>query len=159
LVLAAVGLAACSSVKSTSSAPPPVSLSGRVNNHGTKDASTVKSLEIEQDNFYFDPTFVKAAPGTSMTVTLSNEGKVQHTFTIDALHVDQVVDPGRKKTVTVTLPSSETVNFYCRFHRSIGMQGAFYFGAGGATGGSTPSGGSTPPGGSTPAPTSSGSGY
>ena len=35
------------------------------------------------------------------------------------------VPPGAE--VSVTLPSSGNVVFYCRFHQAAGMQGAFYF--------------------------------
>jgi plastocyanin len=114
-------------------ASPPVTLSGTVNNHGTKDLAgggMHATLSLEQDNFYFNPTFIKAAPGASFTVTLKNEGKVPHNFTIDSLHVDQTLQPDETKTVTFTLPSSGTVPFYCKFHKSSGMQGAFFFTAG-----------------------------
>jgi len=63
-------------------------------------------------------------------VSLKNEGNTQHTFTIDALGVDQTLDPDQKATVTVTLPASGATNFYCRFHgptaTNQGMQGAFF---------------------------------
>ncbi|MCA1833275.1 MAG: cupredoxin domain-containing protein [Actinomycetota bacterium] len=110
--------------------PAPVTLTGSVNNHGIKDvtdqAATV-SIEIEQDDNYFEPTFIKAAPGASVSVELMNEGGTSHTFTIDSLHVDKTLAPDSKQTVTFNLPSSGVVNFYCKFHKSSGMQGAFYF--------------------------------
>jgi len=136
-------------VSAVPAASPPVTLSGTVNNHGTKDIAMDTKVSLEQDNFYFDPTFIKAEPGAALTVTLKNDGKVAHTFTIDSLHVDQTLQPDQTKTVTFTLPSSGTVPFYCKFHRSMGMQGAFFFTAGAVA----PTG--------TPAPTSSGysSGY
>ena len=133
VVLAIVSIVAAgcgsSGKKSSSSTTPatPVRLSGDVNNKGTKTLSGT-SLEIEQDDFYFKPTFVKATPGTTVTVELHNEGKATHTFTIDSLNVDEELQPGAAKTVQVKLPSSGTVNYYCRFHRSSGMQGAFFFG-------------------------------
>jgi plastocyanin len=61
-------------------------------------------------------------------VTLKNTSKVEHNFSIDSLHVDKDVDAGKTETVTVTLPSSTSrVAFYCKYHKSLGMQGAFYF--------------------------------
>ena len=120
----------------------PVTLSGTVNNHGTKDIAMATTLELEQDNFYFNPTFVKAEPGAKLTVMLKNEGKVPHNFTIDSLHVNETLQPDTKKTVTITLPSSGTVPFYCSFHKSQGMQGAIFFTAGGSAPASTSSGSS-----------------
>jgi plastocyanin len=108
---------------------PPVSLQGKVTNKGEK---TVKSgkISVEADDFYFKSTFLKAKPGTTVKVSLKNEGNTQHTFTIDGLGVDQTLDPDQKATVTVTLPASGATNFYCRFHgpqaTNQGMQGAFF---------------------------------
>jgi plastocyanin len=123
---------------------PPVTLTGAVNNHGTKTASG--TVEMEQDNFYFEPSFLKAAPGTTVKVELRNEGSVPHTFTIDALHIDQTVEPGKSASVSVDVPSGNATRFYCRFHESRGMQGAVFTATGQSVGVST--GGSAPPGGS-----------
>jgi plastocyanin len=108
---------------------PPVTLQGKVTNKGT---ATVKKgkVSVEADDFYFKSTFLKAKPGTTVTVSLKNEGQTQHTFTIDALGIDQTLNPDQKATLTVTLPASGATNFYCRFHgpqaTNQGMQGAFF---------------------------------
>ena len=134
VVLAIVSIVAAgcgsSGKKSSSSTTPatPVRLSGDVNNKGTKTLSGT-SLEIEQDDFYFKPTFVKATAGATVRVELHNEGKTSYTFTIDSLKIDEELSPDTTKTVEVKLPSSGTVSYYCRFHRSQGMQGAFFFSA------------------------------
>jgi len=111
----------------------PVSLSGRVNNHGTKDVSQAKSakLDVELDNFYISPTFVKVQPGEKLTIKLENEGNVPHTFTSDGLAVDKQLSAGKSGTVKVTVPTSGKVfEFYCQFHKSSGMQGALFTTAG-----------------------------
>jgi plastocyanin len=108
---------------------PPVSLQGKVTNKGVKTVKKGK-ISVEADDFYFKSTFLKAKPGTTVTVSLKNEGKTQHTFTIDALGIDQTLNPDQKATLTVTLPASGATNFYCRFHgpqaTNQGMQGAFF---------------------------------
>jgi plastocyanin len=103
---------------------PPVQLEGKVNNKGT---GTIKNgkVELEQDNYYFQKTFLKGTPG-SITVELENEGNTQHSFTIDDQNIDKVVQPGKKATVTVTLAAGQPVTFYCKFHQGLGMQGAFF---------------------------------
>jgi plastocyanin len=98
-------------------------LSGTVNDKGTKTVSG-SSLELEADDFYFKPTFVDAKPGTKLSIEIENEGKNTHTFTIDSANVDQEIAPGKKAEVSVTVPASGNLNFYCRFHRGSGMQGA-----------------------------------
>jgi len=132
---------------------PPVKLQRKVTNKGT---ATVKKgkVTVEADDFYFKSTFVKAKPGTTVTVSLKNEGKTQHTFTIDALGIDQTLNPDQKATVTVTLPASGATNFYCRFHgpqgTNQGMQGAFFSKNGDTV---STSGGASAPAGSAPTAT------
>src|SRR5262245_23736284 len=113
---------------------PPVTLEGKVNNKGTKAVKKGK-ISIEEDDFYFNPTFEKAKLGSKVTVRLKNEGKTQHTFTIPSLGVDTVLDPDKKATVDVTLPTDGALAFFCRFHgpttssptaSNQGMQGAFF---------------------------------
>jgi plastocyanin len=109
----------------------PVSVSGKVNVKGKKDISGKTATSIEQDDYYFEPTFLKVSPGEKVTVELKNEGDTTHTFTSDSLNVDQQVAAGKSKKVTVTIPSSGSAfQFHCDFHESMGMQGAFYTKAG-----------------------------
>lgn len=118
----------------------PVELSGTVNDHGKTDLSgkgDEAELELEQDDFYFGPTFVKAKSGQKIEVEIENEGKATHTFTIDELSIDETLKPGEKKAVDVTIPKGGTFVYYCRFHRGRGMQGAFYTTAGGSSSPST----------------------
>ena len=107
----------------------PVTLDGKVNAKGTKDISSksAASLEVEADDFYFEPTFVKVKPGEKVTITLKNEGTSTHTFTSDVLNLDQQLTAGKSKKFTVTVPSSGTAfQFHCDFHEAMGMQGAFF---------------------------------
>lgn len=137
-----LGLTACGSSSSSSGsdksttttkaeAQAPVSLSGKVTNKGTKDISTkgaTTSLELEAYDFYFEPTFIKVAPGQKISVELKNAGSVAHTFTAPSLGIDQEVQAGAKITVEVTVPTSGNAAFYCRFHKDSGMQGAMFVG-------------------------------
>jgi plastocyanin len=112
----------------SSGSSTPVKLSGDTTNKGTKDL-TGSAIEIEADDFYFSPTFIKGGtPGATVTVTLKNEGTNPHTFTSAALGVDKQVAAGASDTVQVTLPQSGATEFHCKFHQqSNGMQGAFFF--------------------------------
>jgi plastocyanin len=105
----------------------PVKLEGKVNNKGTGTLKNGK-VGIEADNFYFEKTFLKGSAG-DVTVEIKNEGNVPHSFTIDDQDIDEVIQPGKRAKVTVTLTAGEPANFYCKFHVSSGMQGALYTGA------------------------------
>ena len=92
------------------------------NNHGTKQVSG--TAEVELDDFYFNPTVLKGKPGSKVTLTFKNEGKVKHNFDLDAQKIDQDIDPGKSATVTVTIPQSGQVSFFCKYHKGMGMAGA-----------------------------------
>ena len=122
LALAATPASGVVSAKSN----PPVKLKGRVDNQGIGTA-TGGMIEIDQLDNAFSPTFVQIPAGTtSLTVTLKNLGHDRHTFTVPALKIDQVVGPGKSATVTVSVPGPGAIAFSCRFHKSKGMQGAFF---------------------------------
>ena len=127
------GSTATSAGSSSSAAVAPVSLPGTVNEAATGDA-TGGSLEVELDDFYFGPSFIKATPGETITLHLKNEGKTDHTFTSTALNVDEQLAPDQTKDVTVTMPAAGATQFHCKFHEGKGMQGAFFFKAGDAVG-------------------------
>ena len=112
------------------SEPASLTIDGQTaNDHGAKDVSGDRSVEVELDNddsgFYISPTVIRASPGQSITVELKNEGSVNHTFTIDSAGVNTELRPDASGEVDVTLPSSGNLVFYCRFHRSQGMIGEF----------------------------------
>jgi plastocyanin len=122
-VAGALLLGACGSSSKSSAASAPVKLSGTVNNKGTKVVSGT-SVSVALADFAFTPTYIEAKPGTKLTVQLKNTGTTTHTFTIASPATDKSLVPGSSGTVTVTVPQSGSLNFYCRFHRGIGMQGA-----------------------------------
>ena len=139
LSAAVVLLAGCSSSTSTSSpaagGSSSASSSGggtitigsdQANDHGTEDVSGMSSFELEADNddgFYFKPTVLTGSANQSLTLEIKNEGTAEHNFTIGSLGVNVNIQPGQSQEVTVKFPGSGTVEFYCSFHRSLGMAG------------------------------------
>jgi len=133
LVATACAKSATTGAPSASSSPSgsgPVALSGQVNNKGAVDltakGSSIK-LTLEADSFYFKPTFIKATPGATVNIEVENESGIEHNFSIDGMNVDKDIEAGKKVELTFTLTNSGAVNFFCKYHRSSGMQGAFYF--------------------------------
>jgi plastocyanin len=157
--VAALALAACSgtsdSVETGSpvddSGSLPVPLTGQVANHGEEQITgSAPELELELDDSYFAPTFVRTEPGAVVKVELVNEGTKVHTFTIDDRTVDVSVEPGATATVDVTVPDSGRLHFFCQIHSGAGMQGSFIADGGSAPATSVPASPST-----TSAPTTS----
>jgi len=156
VMILTLGLAACGSDDSSNSsdttakadtdsgtAGAPVQLSGKVTDKGTKDATGASKLEVEADDFYFKPTFIKATPGQKLTLELKNEGSATHTFTSTELSVDKELKPDETATVEITVPSADAVAFFCRFHQGSGMQGAVFTKEGASAGGASGSSATT----------------
>jgi uncharacterized cupredoxin-like copper-binding protein len=73
----------------------------------------------------FEPKEFTIAADTDVTVTITNDGALQHDFTIDELDVaSDLFDGGSSGTVTINAPAG-TYEFYCSVpgHKEAGMIG------------------------------------
>jgi plastocyanin len=91
--------------------------------HGTEDVGGASEVELEADDFYFEPTVLTGEAGQEVTLTITNEGDAPHNFSITDQDIDENLDPGDETEVTVTFPDSGTVVFFCSFHQGNGMLG------------------------------------
>lgn len=80
------------------------------------DAGPSDGASIAIVDFSFEPDVLSVAPGT-LTITVSNEDSVSHTFTLDDGRLDQAVS--RQSSVDVELEVTETVTYHCEIHRSM----------------------------------------
>jgi plastocyanin len=133
---AAVALAACGSSNSTKTSASTTSSSSSGGGYGggySKSSSTsAKSASSSAasgsstvtlgDNF-FQPKTITGKAGATVKLTLKNTGAAEHTFTIDSQHVNTVLTAGKSATVSVKIPASGSVQFYCQFHKALGMVG------------------------------------
>jgi plastocyanin len=92
-------------------------------NHGTKEVKGQGELDLEADNYYFEPTFLRGTPGQKLKVEIENESGTLHNFSIPEQKLDMDIPPKKKVVVEVTFPSSGVVRFYCKFHSELGMEG------------------------------------
>jgi plastocyanin len=138
LALGTLVLGACAKGEDTTIATSPTakgrpslsSAPSKESNHGQKNFTSKDfTAELELDNdgsdYYFKPTVFKGPGGGTATLELQNEGDVEHNFSIDGLHIDQDLEKGAKKTVTVQLGDATRVDFYCKYHKALGMRGHF----------------------------------
>ena len=106
------------------------------------DGRAAGTVSVELGDYYFDPTEFTAAPGETLTLKLANEGKAEHTFTVDSLQIDKLLKPGDEATVEITPAQAGALTYRCRFHGdSSNMTGTLTVGQGGAAG----AGGSSTP--------------
>src|SRR5215216_7847913 len=50
--------------------------------HETKDVSGESEVEVEADDYYFEPTILEGKPGQKLTIEIENEGEAEHNLTI-----------------------------------------------------------------------------
>lgn len=98
------------------------------NDHGSADVAGESRVELEADDFYFEPTVLSGEAGQTLTVEVVNEGDATHTFTLEDQGVDVELDPGQSGEAEVTFPDSGALVFICRFHSGQGMRGALSVG-------------------------------
>jgi plastocyanin len=98
------------------------------NDHGSADVAGDSQVELEADDFYFEPTVLSGEAGQTLTVEVMNEGDATHTFTLEEQGVDLQLAPGESGEAEVTFPDSGALVFICRFHSGQGMRGGLSVG-------------------------------
>ena len=105
---------------------PPGDWKGRFTK--AQDARGEKKVTIDivalGDKPAFSPSILTGSPGQVLRVTVyqtdDHSADFQHNFSIDALNISEDIKkgPGHSVTVTVTLPESGSLGFYCSYHVS-----------------------------------------
>jgi nitrosocyanin len=100
---------------------------GSSNSSATTEGTTATSaasnaggatLNLTTKDFAFDPTTLSATAGKAVTVTIKNNGQVEHNFSISSLNVDKDIEKGETQTVTFTPSQSGKVEFFCKYHKA-----------------------------------------
>src|SRR5262249_12471065 len=86
--------------------------------HGTKDVRNLSRLELEADDYYFSPTFLRGKPGQKLTLVVASEASTLHNISISSLGIDRASP--RRGTVQF--------EFTCTCHGSLGMNGQLLIG-------------------------------
>lgn len=73
-------------------------------NHGTKDVRNLSKLELEADDYYFSPTFLRGRPGQKLALFVEREASTLHNISISSLGIDQDIPPKGKVQFEVTFP-------------------------------------------------------
>ena len=111
--------------------PESLQLSGPFNEHGSAHLDRENDLlGITLDDYFFAPTHVEILAsdlGRELEVTLLNEGDERHTFTLDELGIDEVLEPGSERTIRMTIENVVPAVYECRFHGEQGMRGALSY--------------------------------
>ncbi|NHC42484.1 cupredoxin domain-containing protein [Bacillus sp. MM2020_1] len=90
---------------------------------GVVPQSIESTIEVKLNDNYFNPKVITIPNGKTTTLILKNEGKKEHTFTVEKLRIDAEVQPGKEKTITVKPENLGTYELICRYHFQQGMVG------------------------------------
>jgi plastocyanin len=133
LAVAALGLAACGSSNSSNTSSSSSSNSAASSGGGgygsasktttASNSSSGGTNEVEMYDDYFKPKTITGKAGSTVKIELKNEGQNEHNFKIDGQKADADVEPGKNATVSVVIPKSGSVQFYCEYHKGLGMVG------------------------------------
>jgi plastocyanin len=89
----------------------------------TQPIESVKAIEVELNDDYFNPKVITIPNGRTTTLILKNKGTKKHTFTVEKLRIDVEVQPGKEETITVKPEKTGTYDLICRYHFQEGMVG------------------------------------
>src|SRR4051795_9217025 len=87
----------------------------------TQPIESVKAIEVELNDDYFNPKVITIPNGRTTTLILKNTGTKKHTFTVEKLGIDVEVQRGKEKTITVDPKKTGTYDLICRYHLQEGM--------------------------------------
>lgn len=97
--------------------------------NGTKDVNGKDRQKVKLFDTSFEPTFLRAEPGTQIKLRLTNQGGQLHNVSIPSMNIDQDVPPGGPAAaITVTFPTTGAVPFFCKIHVDQGMKGQLLVG-------------------------------
>lgn len=118
-------LAACSSDNEKGSGTGHELTLGKTtfNDHGTKDVTGKGELELEADDYYFSPSFLKGKPGERLKLEVANDSQSLHNLSITGQQLDTDIPQKGKVAIDVTFPASGVVLFFCKYHTTRGMNG------------------------------------
>lgn len=123
LAIGTLGLAACGSSSNDSSSPSS-SAAAAGGGYGSSAASTSSSQTVQMYDNYFGPKTITGKAGSTVKIKLKNVGSREHNFKIDSQkQADADIKPGKGATVSVKIPASGSVQFYCEYHKGLGMVG------------------------------------
>ena len=89
---------------------------------GLYSATGSEEVAVAAGNYFFEPTVITGSPGLELQLAVS-AASGRHNLTLEAQEVDEELPAGSTVRVSVTVPESGTLVFYCAYHRDRGMVG------------------------------------
>ena len=92
---------------------------------GSGSSAEPLAVTLHAKDIAFEQTAIEAQPNQAVTVTLINDGALDHGFAIDGLLEQQLVTAGKTVTFSFKTGSAATFQYYCPVagHKDAGMVG------------------------------------
>ena len=94
-----------------------------VADHGTLDVTDATEAIVRADDYYFAPTFIQGRAGQRLRLRVENAASTLHNLSAATLGLDRDLPPRGRVELDVTLPTSGSVHFFCKFHAPLGQNG------------------------------------
>jgi len=79
---------------------------------------------VRADDIFFAPTCLTGVRARTVTVTVTNRGRVTHNLSVPDQGIDQDVTAGQTITASVQVVAGKSLVYFCKYHKSSGMFGA-----------------------------------
>jgi manganese oxidase len=91
---------------------------------GAPSNASTNAATVELGDLFIEPAAISLLPGDG-TITVQNNGKTQHDFTVPGLGATAMLDPGAKETLTLKGLEPGSYDFICSVpgHADGGMKG------------------------------------
>jgi plastocyanin len=80
----------------------------------TETGGGTENQTVTISNFTFDPSTLTLPSGQDVTIEVTNNDDVEHSFTLDDDSVSQDVEGGESQTVTLNL--TDGIGWHCEYH-------------------------------------------
>ncbi len=80
----------------------------------TETGGGTEDQTITISDFTFDPSTLTVSSGQDVTIEVTNNDDVEHSFTLDDNSVSEDVEGGESQTVTLNL--TEGIGWHCEYH-------------------------------------------
>jgi plastocyanin len=79
-------------------------------------SSGAQTIEVTASDFAFDPDTFEVEGGSEVEVSLTNDGDVEHSFSIEDPEFEIEAEGSDSATGTFTAPDDGSVEFFCKYH-------------------------------------------
>lgn len=98
------------------------------NNHGLQDVTDQDTVEVQADNYYFEPTFLRGPRVDTVKLRIRNRSNTLHNITMlgsgeNEGQIQQDIPPNGTVEVEAAFPQTGSFHFFCKYHIGQGMSG------------------------------------